>query len=306
MIRPVLFLCCLIATHLLLAQPAPLAFRGSFPADAQTEVLRNAVVTVWFHTSGEKRGIDPWSITEQSVRLYPASLPDSGVEILIQTPPKTPLLVVEPVALLAEHTVYLLEISDSLLDENGQAVQPHRIQFRTNGQALPKYVSLDRPELGPKPTEAIAEADGQRYVHQLALPAAYIPPAEVPEIADESAEPTPLPTEESSASKALADSAIQEPAEALPPLPLAESISFPNLKVKAGENLSLRFHFRQTRKIQYMVQSAGGKTVKRGTTTIPSDWQVKQVPLKGLSPGKYRVSIKVGEEILRQVFQLQP
>lgn len=117
---------------------------GSMPRDGSQGIIRNAFVAVGLDVGNEGVGIDPETITEENIKLYPADDPTATIKSFISSS-RIPLnITLEPLHVLAPNTTYVFEITDSLKDLSGRPFHPYKISFTTSEISQPKHITMVR------------------------------------------------------------------------------------------------------------------------------------------------------------------
>ncbi|RMG22527.1 MAG: hypothetical protein D6730_16270 [Bacteroidetes bacterium] len=132
--------------------------KGSFPRDGAENLLRNAFVSARLILPNGV-GVDPATLNDSTVRLYPAHQPDSLVAAFITTDERVKNLTLEPVQVLAPNTTYIFELTSAVHDKSGAPFAPYSVKFTTGDKALQKRITLNKPRLMPKEREPFVVRD---------------------------------------------------------------------------------------------------------------------------------------------------
>lgn len=132
-------------THIL-ARPS---VEGSFPSDGSKGLIRNVFVSLGVVLPNEGFFVDVKTLSDSTVKLFPAHMPDSLVEGYVTTDPEIGNITFEPVKLLSPNTAYVFELTSLVKDQSGSSFVPYSIRFTTGERALQKHITFNKPRLDP-------------------------------------------------------------------------------------------------------------------------------------------------------------
>lgn len=104
---------------------------GTAPEDRAADVPRDSFVAADVLLPNEGLGIDPATLTSNSVRLYPSNAPQDIIPSNLNTSGGGDAIVLQPTVLLAANTPYVFEITEDLKDLAGASFISTLISFTT-------------------------------------------------------------------------------------------------------------------------------------------------------------------------------
>ncbi|MBA2708020.1 MAG: Ig-like domain-containing protein [Gemmatimonadaceae bacterium] len=113
------------------AFPKPAKVTSTRPADGDQNVLLNEFVAVDVTLPRFRSGIDPASLTGDSVKLYRAH-DQKRVEAHVNTSGAGDAIVLQPRDLLEPGTLYTFEVTPGVRDTMGTVFQPYKMSFTTS------------------------------------------------------------------------------------------------------------------------------------------------------------------------------
>lgn len=299
--------------------------RGSMPRDGATGLIRNAFISVRLDFVEKKTGIDPETLNDSTVRLFPAGQPDSLVKAFLNFSNPLSNLTLEPIELLEPNQDYIFEINAGLQDEEGRSFEPYTIRFSTGEGALTKHITMYRPKPKPlsrpvsQPAPVYLASTENNVVPGTVAPrplnsgtlvaekkeekktVTVIPPqTEKPEI--ENAESRD-PVETQTTGEIAATETVEVPVAEEITAPQKTNIEFSQSVIGRNGKLKVEFAMKEATEVKYLIKDSKGRTVKRGVGEVPQGIHTRNMTL-GLDPGEYKISFKVGDEVFSQVFTI--
>ena len=114
---------------------------GSFPRNGAENLLCNTFISVTIFFPSEGKILDPVTLHQHSVKLYPASNPDHVIPSERSYNQEYQTLYLTPLAVLESRADYVFEITPDLVDERGFSFMPYKLHFKT-GDCLPEKDSV--------------------------------------------------------------------------------------------------------------------------------------------------------------------
>ncbi|RMG30961.1 MAG: hypothetical protein D6730_01855 [Bacteroidetes bacterium] len=150
---------CMLALIMYVFQTATYAQRpyalGSFPNDGATHLFCHTFVRVHIHFPGEGTRIDPLTLNQENVKLYPTGHPLKQVRAQLLYDQSFQYIHLRPLEVLQPNTTYTFEITPGLMDERGKSFLAYRMTFTTGDCQQETVVSRGNeenpPEAEPEP-----------------------------------------------------------------------------------------------------------------------------------------------------------
>ncbi|WNJ16216.1 Ig-like domain-containing protein [Pontibacter sp. G13] len=326
-----------------MAQPT---IQGTWPKDGDTAVFRTAFIAIGYSLPDTVKEIDPWSLTDSSIFVFPTLQPDTRIQGFLDHNDDFRSITFEPFKALAPLTSYTLVVTGKLKDGSGNSFTPFQTSFTTGSDSLKKHITLNRSRSYRDLAFPGLPRDRNRRVVTRDQPlVASDHVADVDKlIAATSSDGTAYPEEE--AEVTLPDS-LQNPEQPAPatttdpslpvnsgdtirvaesPTPPADSvpapitqpdvsvpdtvevekelIAFPKDVFNRGGKLPVGTILRTQTELKYLIKKPDGTTVRKGIIRPAAGKNTTYISLIKLPPGRYRISIKWGEEIEHQVFTI--
>lgn len=127
--------------------PTAPSIRGASPEDGSNNLIRNAFVSARMELLDRYQGVDAKSVSENSIRLYPAKEPNKPVKAFITINNGLKNIVLEPEKVLEPETEYVFEINSQLLDLEGIPFENYKSTFKTGTIELPKHIDKNKPRI---------------------------------------------------------------------------------------------------------------------------------------------------------------
>lgn len=128
------------------APTAPYIF-GASPKNGAQNLICNAFISARMDLLDNYQGVDAKSVSEESIRLYPANNPEAAVDIYITVNNGLKNILLEPREVLETNTEYIFEINSKLVDLEGVPFKTYKSRFKTGTVKLPKYISKNKPKI---------------------------------------------------------------------------------------------------------------------------------------------------------------
>lgn len=304
----------LLPSTLLAQSPA---VKGSFPRDGSKDLLRNAFVSAGLVLPNEV-GIDLSSLNDTTVRLYPTQYPDSLVPALVTTDVKVKNLTLEPIGVLEPNTSYTFEVTNGLMDEEGEAFNPYKITFTTGEIALKKHITLEKERLKKEEESTpvtVFQRDsmvGQDLDRLIEAATGQLVTLNEPIQIEDSVEVTAKDSallaaaiakdvvEKAKPSDSTAVESPKVPEKAKIKKKKSTNVAFPKKILAQDSKLPIHFKLPKREQVRIMIRSSVGTVVKRRGGVVDAGKQQISVSLKGIPAGTYTVYLIAGKEKVSQ------
>ncbi|MEO1450065.1 MAG: Ig-like domain-containing protein [Bacteroidota bacterium] len=297
---------------------------GSMPRDGAQNLICTAFISAGYRLP-DSTELDIYTLNDTSVRLYALSEPDSLLPAFVSANEAFQTITLEPHVQLDPNTTYIFEVTDSVKDASGTSFKPYRIEFKTGTTQMPKYISMNRKPLPPKPKPGPKFEAPKGYAALASARRVWLSPAEIAaakaaqeareaeaaKLAAEAPVPKSDPVDEKASTTDMAREADDSKAAAaeIPPpapvMPAALAIRVLKTAIEKGQSLPYEIDAPEAIQVQYLIKAQGGTVVKRGAGAMEPGFHERALALGELDAGRYRLSFKIGEEVKHHVFSIR-
>ncbi|MEL6674359.1 MAG: Ig-like domain-containing protein [Bacteroidota bacterium] len=149
---------------------------SSFPRNEATNLQCNTFITVNLEFPAESQQVDPATLTPEAFLLYPEDQSHKKVKTRLAYNAEHQYIQITPRELLDEERAYILELTNTLVDDRGFSLKPFQLRFQTGLCSGEKKAAPPVAARGEEEEPEIAEDEGipQPILHMTFFAAAMI------------------------------------------------------------------------------------------------------------------------------------